>query len=316
MAGVEVWPPCNVTKSALEARVKSGILRPLKDVEFPEWIVPSANDREPNPPPGYVVCFLSFLDRGFGISAGRLIRAILHYYEVELHNLNPNSVMQAAVFATVCEGFLGVPAHWNLWLHLFKAEMSARYVGGEKIPLRVGGCTLQLHQQRTGQYIWSSMPSSNRGWQNGWFYLRNDGGLLPPYTGKMVTEAPQKWVWGAPSEEQKKLAPLLAGLEKLRDARVTAATVAIAFHKWSLLPLAQRRVFMFEMTRDVPWAGTRMLAEPVSASDIVARVEKTTHSELKNSRVVPMRPEKGYISLVRPCFLFRFLVPVFSFVPA
>ena len=87
MAGVEAWPPCNVTKSAMEARVRAGILRPLKDVEFPEWIVPSANDREPNPPPGYVVCFLSFLDWGFGILAGRLIRAILHYYEVELHNL-------------------------------------------------------------------------------------------------------------------------------------------------------------------------------------------------------------------------------------
>jgi len=70
---------------------------------------------------------------------------------------------------------------------------------------------------------------------------------------------------------------------------------------------------MFEMTRDVPWAGTRMLAEPVSASDITARVEKTTHSELKNSRVVPMRPEKGYVSLVRKCLLFQFPVPVFSF---
>ena len=110
--------------------MRAGILRPLRDVELPEWIVPSANDREPNPPSGYVVCFLSFLDRGFGTPAGRLIRAILHYYEVELHNLNPNSVMQAAVFATVCEGFLGVPPHWNLWLHLFKAEMSTRYVGG------------------------------------------------------------------------------------------------------------------------------------------------------------------------------------------
>jgi hypothetical protein len=44
-------------------------------------------------------------------SRRRLIRAILHYYGVELHNLNPNSVMQGAIFATVCEGFLGVPAH-------------------------------------------------------------------------------------------------------------------------------------------------------------------------------------------------------------
>ena len=107
MAGDDVWPPSNVTRSALHARVKAGILRPITDARQPEWIVPSANDREPNPPPGYVVCFLSFLDRGFGTPASRLMRAILHYYEVELHNLSPNSVMQAAVFATVCEGFLG-----------------------------------------------------------------------------------------------------------------------------------------------------------------------------------------------------------------
>jgi len=126
----------------------------------------------------------------------------------------------------------------------------------------------------------------------------------------MVTECPQKWAWGAPSEEQKRLAPLLAGIGKLRDARVTAATVVTAFHKRSLLLLAQRRAFMFKMTRDVPWVGTRMLAEPVSASDIAARVVKTMHSDLKNSRVVQMRLEKG-ISLVRGyIFLFLFLALV------
>ena len=43
-----------------------------------------------------------------------------------------------------------------------------------------------------------------------------------------------------------------------------------------------------------------------------ARVEKTTHSDMKNSRVVPMRPEKGYISLVSVDFLRLFL---FSFLP-
>ena len=65
-------------------------------------------------------------------------------------------------------------------------------------------------------------------------------------------ECPAKWGWGAPTDEQKRLGPLLAGLKKLRQARVTVAIVATAFHKRSLLPLAQRRAFMFEMTRDVP----------------------------------------------------------------
>jgi hypothetical protein len=111
MAGDNAWPPCNVTRSALEACVKGRLLRPISGEGAPEWIVAPVSDREPNLPPGYVVCFLSFLERGFRTPAGRLIRAILHYYGMELHNLNPNSVMQAAVFATVCEGFLGVPPH-------------------------------------------------------------------------------------------------------------------------------------------------------------------------------------------------------------
>jgi len=56
------------------------------------------------------------------------------------------------------------------------------------------------------------MPSSKQGWQNWWFYLQNDSGLLPKYTGKMVVECPTKWGWGAPAEEQRRFDALLAGL--------------------------------------------------------------------------------------------------------
>jgi hypothetical protein len=39
---------------------------------------------------------------------------------MELHNFTPNAVSQAAVFVAVYEGYLGVPAHWDLWRHLFR----------------------------------------------------------------------------------------------------------------------------------------------------------------------------------------------------
>ena len=71
----------------------------------------------PSPPPGYVVSFVSFHERGFGVPASRFMRAILHVYGVELHNLSPNSISQAAIFATVCEGYLGIDPHWDLWTH-------------------------------------------------------------------------------------------------------------------------------------------------------------------------------------------------------
>ena len=64
------------------------------------------------------------------------------------------------------------------------------------------------------------------------------------------------------------------------------ATVAVAFHKRSLLPLAQRVVPMWEMTSDTTWVGTRMLEAPVSATEINTRVSRMISLELKNYGVV------------------------------
>jgi hypothetical protein len=35
------------------------------------------------------------------VPASRFMRAILHHYGVELHNLSPNSISQAAIFVAV-----------------------------------------------------------------------------------------------------------------------------------------------------------------------------------------------------------------------
>jgi hypothetical protein len=48
------------------------------------------------------------------VSASRFMRALMLYYGVELHNFNPNSIAQAAIFVAVCEGFLGIDPHWDL----------------------------------------------------------------------------------------------------------------------------------------------------------------------------------------------------------
>jgi hypothetical protein len=57
------------------------------------------------------VSFVSFHERGFGVPASRFMRVILHVYGVELHNLSPNSILQAAIFAAVCEGYMGIAPH-------------------------------------------------------------------------------------------------------------------------------------------------------------------------------------------------------------
>jgi hypothetical protein len=136
------WPFSTVTVDDLEALVADGLLRPLSGDPQPEWMVPPSGAAL-TLPPGYVLSFVSFHERGFGVPASRFMRAILHFYGVELHNLNPNSITQAAIFAAVCEGFLGIDPHWDLWTHLFSAEPFASTTGGKESPH--GGAGRWLH---------------------------------------------------------------------------------------------------------------------------------------------------------------------------
>jgi hypothetical protein len=161
----DLWHSSTVVAKDLEALVADGLLRPLSGGAQPEWMAPS--EVVPSPPPGYVVSFIPFHERGFGVPASRVMWALLHHYRVELHNLNPNSIAQAAIFATVCEGFLGIEVHWDLWTHLFSTELFALTTDAKKVRMavRAGGYTLQLRQGRTQQYIPTTLVSLNKGWQ-------------------------------------------------------------------------------------------------------------------------------------------------------
>jgi hypothetical protein len=46
--------------------------------------------------------------------------------------------------------------------------------------VRAGGLTISLRDSRKEFYIPCTMTSNNTEWEQGWFYLRNDGVGLPP----------------------------------------------------------------------------------------------------------------------------------------
>jgi hypothetical protein len=83
------------------------------------------------------------------------MRALLHFYKVELQHLAPNAVSQAAIFTAVCEGYLGMDPQWNLWLHLFRAEFFVKKAGerGARRAVPAGSCVLQVRSSRSDQYI-------------------------------------------------------------------------------------------------------------------------------------------------------------------
>jgi hypothetical protein len=70
------WERSTVTPLALGQLVTSGQLAANEDGQPAEWIVPSARERAPNPPRGYVVSFVRFHERGFMAPASRFMRAL------------------------------------------------------------------------------------------------------------------------------------------------------------------------------------------------------------------------------------------------
>jgi hypothetical protein len=89
---------------------------------------------------------MAFHERGFSVPASHFMRALLHYYKVELHHLAPNSISQATIFAAVYKGYLGMEPQWNLWLHLFRVEHFTKKEGeqGVRHAVHAGSCTLQV----------------------------------------------------------------------------------------------------------------------------------------------------------------------------
>jgi hypothetical protein len=109
----------------------------------------------------------------------------------------------------VCEEFLGIVPHWDLWTHLFSVEFFAASTDVKKVRMavRAGGCTLQLRSGHAQEYILASLVSSNKGWQNRWFYVRNDDGMLPPFSQRVVTAASDNWSWGLPARTRRSSSP-------------------------------------------------------------------------------------------------------------
>jgi hypothetical protein len=134
------WRSSSMTERQLRDLEKEGILRPRASSTWREWIAPPADHREPNPPKGYVVSFAKFHRHGLGSPSSRFMRALCHHYGVELQHFSPNAITAVAIFAAVCEGYLGVMPHWDLWLHLYRGELFRALGGAARVrkPVRAG----------------------------------------------------------------------------------------------------------------------------------------------------------------------------------
>jgi hypothetical protein len=188
-----------------------------------------------------------------------------------------------------------------LWTHLFSAELFASPTGERRVraAVRAGGCILQLRQSRASLYIPAILASSNKGWQRRWFYLRDDGEMLPPFSQRVVTAVADTWRYGTPHDRQKNLEPLLKALEVLRKGGLTATGVIAAIHRRRVLPLAERRLPLWEMTPEADMEGSRMSSDPLPVDVLHGRVAVALGKPDSSALSQPlMRPDQGCVTLV------------------
>jgi hypothetical protein len=69
------------------------------------WRVLARSKVEPRPKENEVISFVPFHLLGFGLPAHHLLRWLLFYYRLCLHDLTPEGILHLLVFIMLCKGF-------------------------------------------------------------------------------------------------------------------------------------------------------------------------------------------------------------------
>ena len=105
------WERSTFGAAAAESLVEAGYMPAVTDAG--EWLIPD-DEAVPAPPPGYVVSFGGFHERGLAAPGNLFFRGLLHHYGMEMQDLTPNNILQISAFIMLCEGFLEVGPHFEL----------------------------------------------------------------------------------------------------------------------------------------------------------------------------------------------------------
>jgi hypothetical protein len=125
------------------------------------------------------MAFSSF-QRGFGLAAYDFFHGLHDHNEIKLVHLNPNSILQIAIFIHLCKAFLSIPANFPLFKNYFflKYQPSA---ANHKVIREVG-----LQTRPHISFLDLLMKTSQWGWHRMWFYYESHEPSLPPFADRLL----------------------------------------------------------------------------------------------------------------------------------
>src|SRR6185503_18880868 len=188
---------------------------------------------------GEIVAFAPYLERGLGFSCSFFFSGLLRYYRIQLHHLTPNSFIHISIFVHLCEAFLGIEPHFELFRFLFhlKPLLDSFVLDA------VGGAGLQLRQRKDREYISYSLSNKVIEWKLKWFYVENQWDSFPPITPGPPIQWPE---WNKKPVDENQIPELLERIAVLRQNMLTGEAVIFDWMKRMIQPLQARETLGFQ----------------------------------------------------------------------
>jgi hypothetical protein len=91
-------------------------------VELATCYVPK-DPASPTPAGGYIVACAAFYEQGFDVPSHLFLRSPLQFYGLELHHLTPSGILHMVAFVILCESYMGIEPHFDMWNYFFRAGL-------------------------------------------------------------------------------------------------------------------------------------------------------------------------------------------------
>ena len=134
-----------MSESAISSLVSHRLLRPRSVVQ---WFLAEGHSR-PYERVAVTVMFMAFVELGLAIPICDFLQGVLFFWGIQLHHLTPTSILHIAIFVHLCEAFLGIHPHFDLFKSLFFLNP---YPNFSNVAI-VGGANLELRSEMAGKYI-------------------------------------------------------------------------------------------------------------------------------------------------------------------
>ena len=109
------WRKSKLSKSRISSLVSRHLLQPKVIIQWK----PAERHERPFENISEIVLFKAFVERGLVIPVCDFLRCLLFFWGIQLHHLTPDSILHIVIFVHLCETFLGIHPHFDLFKSLF-----------------------------------------------------------------------------------------------------------------------------------------------------------------------------------------------------